>query len=282
MIKTGVMIAPKAVELTYSKELSRLVQQMIKEAAVLLNIYKKKDYQLSMDDNSWLVTDIQKKLDKLGKIWQDRFNEYAESHTGKMLDKILKLSNLQIKNLLKQYYADEKFELLGKVIPNQLRQVVNALIAENVSLIKSIPAQYLERIQGAISRAISGSAPFGQLRRQIVKYGQMSERRAKLIAGDQVRKAFTSINVQKFNQLGIQKVQWVHTGAGKTYRDYHHRMWDGVSGIEDGRPNGLNGFIFDIDKPPVIQHAKGSQLEVRGYPNQLPFCHCRLRPIIDS
>jgi hypothetical protein len=60
-------------------------------------------------------------------------------------------------------------------------------------------------------------------------------------------------------------------------RDYHKMRWDGHTGKFNGKPNGLNGYIFPIDKPPVIDRKTGE----RGYPAQLINCHCFLTPVIE-
>ena len=108
------------------------------------------------------------------------------------------------------------------------------------------------------------------------KYAGMSARHAKLVASDQINKAFVNISAQRMKQAGITKYQWIHTNSGKTHRPYHKRKWDGVSGKKNGHPNGLNGFIFDMAHQPIIDEKTGET----GLPGQLPYCHCKLAPII--
>ena len=83
-----------------------------------------------------------------------------------------------------------------------------------------------------------------------MRIGGVDESRAEMIADDQIE--------------------------GETNpRQYHLRQWNGKSGKRNGRPNGLNGYEFDIDKPPVIN----LKTKERGYPGQMINCHCRLVPI---
>ena len=171
--------------------------------------------------------------------------------------------------------------LAGSVIPRDMEQVIKASIMENVSLIRSIESKYFEQITGAVARSMQAGGSIKQLKQEILHYNGMTRRRADIIANDQSRKAYMSINLRNMAKAGIQKVEWVHSGGGYTVREYHYRKWDGVSGKDDGHPNGLNGFIFDIDKPPVIQEAKGKQQEIRGYPAQLPSCKCVMRAIVE-
>lgn len=230
----------------------------------------------------WLTVKVQDRLDALGKKWEQKFKEWAEKQSSEIVMKALRATDLQLKRALLHFYRDERLELIGEVIPVPLRQDMKMHIIENVSLIRSIQGQYHERIIGAVSRSITSAGSIKSLSEEIQKFGNMSTRRANLIAQDQTRKMYANLTLRRLNQVGIKKVQWLHTHAGKTDRPYHLRKWDGVSGIKDGHPNGLNGFIFDIEKPPVIQEATKTQPEIRGYPAQLPFCHCIMRAVIEE
>lgn len=267
---------PKAVIDVYAREINRMVRDMIKDYQDLLKIYQDKSYQVAMDaDNSWLVTEVQERLNKLGKQWADKFKEFAQKVSKSMILKVLRSSNLQIKTALRDYFAQKKWELIGDNIPVPMQQTMKAHVAENVNLITSIANQYHERITGSVYRAISGDGSFGELKRDFIKYGGMSSRRAKGIASDQVHKAFVTLSARRMASLGIEKVRWVH-GHPKEPRPYHARHWDGRSGIKDGRPNGLDGYIFSLDNPPVVDEKTG----VRALPSFLPFCSCSFEPVL--
>ena len=45
--------------------------------------------------------------------------------------------------------------------------------------------------------------------------------------------------------------------------------------LQNGKPNGLNGYVFDLAKPPVIDLKTGE----RGYPGQCIGCSCFLVPV---
>lgn len=272
-------VPPYAVEMAYRNAIMGLIKDMIKDYRVLFGIYKDKKDQIAMDDGTWLTTDVQKRLDKLGKKWEERFKVFAEGKSPEMVKKVLKSTDLQLKSILKDYFADVRFELLD--MPVALKQVINAHVAENVSLIKSIAPQYLDRVQGALSRAITGSGSLKQLEMEVAKYSRKELSRAKLIAHDQIHKVFNTMVARRCNQLGIQKMQWYHSHAGKEPRPYHIRKWDGVSGIKDGHPNGLNGFIFDLGHLPVIQEEDAKHKEIRGLPAQLVNCRCFMKPVIE-
>lgn len=274
---------PMATARVYARDLCAMIRQMAKEFRAALVVYKEKQNQIAVDasDGSWLTTDIEERLKQLGDKWTERFKVYAENHSPAMVKRILKQTDLQLKSTLKDWFSAERMTLISETIPMALRQSMKAHIAENVSLIRSIPAQYLERVQGAVTRAITGGISYKQLVAEVMSFQDKGLRRAELLAQDQVHKISTTCAIRRYEQVGIKRFMWMHSGAGREPRPYHLRRWDGVSGKKDGHPNGLNGFIFDLAHLPVIQEAHGKQREIRGVPNQLPYCRCNMIPIIE-
>lgn len=275
---SATLVPPVAIQRVYGRKIAAIVRDMIKSYQPLLDLYKSKSPQMAMDaDGAWLSTDVEKLLKKLQSYWDNYLDENAQKIAKDMINKVLRNSNLQVQNALKNYIAKERWELIRDKIPVPMQQAIKSHIAENVSLIKSVANQYHERIAGAIYRAITGTGTLTNLRREFLKYGKMSERRAKLITSDQVNKVFNTLSARRMASVGINKVRWIH-GFPKEPRPYHARVWDGKSGKKDGHPNGLNGFIFSLDNPPIIDEKTGE----RGLPGRLPFCSCRMEPVIDE
>lgn len=274
-------VPPFAIELAYRRAITKLIRGMIKDYRALFGLYREKKSQMAMDatQGEWLTTAVQERLNKLGKLWDKKFKEFAEAQSVQMVNKVLKSTDLQLKSILKDYFAAERFELLE--MPVALKQVVKAHVAENVALIRSIPSQYLLNVQGALVRAITDNGSIRQFELEVAKYSRKEMSRAKLIAHDQLHKVFTTMVARRCSQLGIKRMMWHHSNVGKEPRPYHKRKWDGVSGVKDGHPNGLNGFIFELANLPVIQEADGKQKEIRGLPSQLINCRCFMRPIIE-
>ncbi len=76
------------------------------------------------------------------------------------------------------------------IVPKGMEEVAKATIAENVSLIKSIPEEYLKNVTGAVMRSITVGQGIADLIPQIQKFDGQTERRAKNLALDQTRKAY--------------------------------------------------------------------------------------------
>jgi SPP1 gp7 family putative phage head morphogenesis protein len=93
------------------------------------------------------------------------------------------------------------------------------------------------------------------------RYGE-AKRHAKNVALDQTRKAYMSINTERMRDVGVSKFEWIHTGGSQDPRQYHKTV--------------LNGNVYDINDPPVIDQRTGE----RGLPGLLPFCRCTMRPVV--
>ena len=268
---------PYAMELQYRRELFALIKAMAKDYRTLLTIYKNKKDQIAMDDATWLSTDVQERIKRLGDKWEQRFKKYAETATPERVDKLLKQTDLQLKESLKNYLAAEQLTLIGTVVPVKLRQVMKVNIAENVELITSLPWRYRKRVQTIMTNVINGDAGWKELQREIAHGAGITMREAKTIARDQTNKIFNALAVRRFEQCGITKVRWIHSHAPKEPRAYHIRMWDGKSGLDNGHPNGLNHFVFELSNPPVIDERTGE----RGLPGRLINCGCGMEPVTE-
>lgn len=155
------------------------------------------------------------------------------------------------------------------------KEKAKQIVEKNVALIKTIPSEEEHRrIVWYLLRVFQGVYSRDDFIAYLMRIGGVDEDRATMIADDQMHKAAERFLVEKWKGQGCKRVRWIHKGATNP-RHYHLRKWNGVSGKRNGRPNGLNGYEFDIDKPPVINQ----KTKERGYPGQMINCHCRLVPI---
>lgn len=138
-----------------------------------------------------------------------------------------------------------------------------ASVAENVDLITSIPAQYMERVRNQVGEGISKGNGIADLLPELKNIEGMSERRANLIAYDQTRKAYSSYNLIKLKGAGVKKFEWLHSGGAAEPRRDHIAM---------------SGKIFRFDDPPIIDERTGE----RGFPGQAINCSCRMLPVVED
>lgn len=168
-----------------------------------------------------------------------------------------------------------QIKLNAKTDKLELSQFEDA-IEDNVNLIKTIPSKYFDKIGKAVELRTVGKMSRGALVKRIKELGNVTQRRAELIADDQTAKVTERMMLARCRNAGIKRVMWLHSSISMHPRDYHKTRWDGHTGKYNGKPNGLNGYIFPIDKPPVIDRKTGE----RGYPAQLINCKCYLTPVL--
>jgi SPP1 gp7 family putative phage head morphogenesis protein len=144
-------------------------------------------------------------------------------------------------------------------MPGNMKDIFEATIQQNVGLIKSIGDQYLSQVNGIVMRSITeGSAGIEEA---LQKEFAVSKRRARLIAMDQTRKAYNTVNVERSRSLGITKGIWVHTAGSKEPRHRH---------------KAYNGKEFDLAKgAPVGNNNEFVQ------PGQEINCRCTFIPVLE-
>ncbi len=149
-----------------------------------------------------------------------------------------------------------------KKIPGPMREMMKAVVEENVSLIKSIGNEYLGNVQKSVMRSITNGGGVDRITEDLQKYEGISFRKAKNIALDQTRKAYNSINKGRMETIGLTHFMWLHSGGGAHPRPLHQSY---------------DGEIFAFDDLPVIEEATGET----GIPGQAINCGCTMKPVID-
>jgi SPP1 gp7 family putative phage head morphogenesis protein len=154
------------------------------------------------------------------------------------------------------------------VVPEGMEDVANAIVSENVSLIRSIPSQYFTQVTGLVMRSITTGSGLASLIPEINRHAGVTERRVTNIALDQTRKAYNSINKQRMQDLGVKQFEWIHSGGGQHPRASHVAM---------------SGKVFSFDDLPVInleQVQAGYESPIKGIPGQAINCKCVMNPVI--
>jgi SPP1 gp7 family putative phage head morphogenesis protein len=150
----------------------------------------------------------------------------------------------------------KKFTLSMQDVPQSVKDTLNAVVAENVALIRNIPQEYMTQVQGAVMRSITTGNGLADLQPFLKKREVITKRRAELIAIDQTRKAFSALNTIRMKEAGVQEFKWLHSHGGQYPRKLHLK---------------LNNTVHRLDDPPVIDDRTGE----RGMPGMLISCRCR-------
>lgn len=250
----------------YEKSLRSLVARMAKEVnREVMKLFKSNlsdeffDYQdeLATMDAS-IASQARMLMNKLTDKYTYLFDSEAPDLSLKMVSSSDKASKVSLSQSLDGIIPD--FTLKTNFLPAGVKEVSKSLIAENVSLITTIPDVYFKNITGAVMRSITTGTGVDGLMKHLKKYYGESDRKAKNVALDQTRKAYNSINKQRMMTAGFTSFEWLHSGGGLKPRKDHQAM---------------SGKIYSFDNLPVIDKRTGE----KGIPGQAINCRCTMKPV---
>lgn len=259
-IKGTALNYPAGVQARYSAKLTGLTRRMTddveKSVCALFKTPAAKKFFAQDDTISGQAGILMRALTSK---WESIFKVRARPLAQGMADQSDKASKTALHQSLQELSGG--LSLKTSIMTGDLANVMKAVVHENVSLIKSIPQQYLTQVQGAVMRSISQGNGLQDLVPFFEKQKGISARRAKNIALDQTRKAYNGFNKGRMTAIGIDEYEWLHTGGEQKPRPLHEEM---------------DGQIYSLKNPPVLDYDTGE----RGIPGQLVNCKCRMRPIV--
>jgi SPP1 gp7 family putative phage head morphogenesis protein len=254
----GALISSASIADQYQKAIVALVKKMAEESEKeLRKMFSDPGYAMDAIDGN-PASRARIIINYLKRKYGKYFNRLAQVATERMIKQTIKHSTaalgMSLREIAKDLELDPAFLNSGR-----LKGIVTASTQEAAQLIKTIPEQYLSQVQGQVMRSIttgSGLQTLVPFLRE--KYGQ-NVRKARSVAHDQTRKAFSSISNARMVNAGIEEFTWQHSHGGKVPRK-QHLEW--------------NGQVFRFDDPPKDDRF-GPCL-----PGILPNCRCFARPVI--
>jgi SPP1 gp7 family putative phage head morphogenesis protein len=264
-IKNGAVggaLSPNAgISADYARPQVELITLMYRDTKrELEKLFKTTNFKSAMDSS--VSSQGRILINALLKKWQPRFDELAKRATDRMIERTMRNSAVTLSMSLKEVSKD--FTIDTSFSNEQLSEVIKASTQEAANLIKVIPQQFINSVQGQLMRSITTGNGMQDLVPFLKKKYQGDIKKARLVALDQTRKAYQSINTSRLKTLGVKKFIWIHSGGGKTVRPLHVAM---------------SGKEYSFDDPPIIGEMYGS--EVRGLPGDLPYCRCICKPVIN-
>lgn len=264
-----------AAQARYVSALNKLVQKMTDETKKQItrlfrgeiadDYFEQQETAAAMDAS--LSSQSRILMNALTKKFTQLFATKAKDLAIGMVNDTDKTSKTNLHTSLKQLSGG--LSLKTGIVPPGMEDVSTAIVSENVSLIKSIPAQYFKDVTGSVMRSIVSGNGLADLIPAVSKYDGQTYRRAKNIALDQTRKAYNAINRQRMQAIGVKQFEWVHSGGGQHPRPSHQAM---------------SGNIYSFDDLPVInleQVNAGYESPVKGIPGQAINCKCTMVPVIN-
>ena len=204
------------------------------------------------------------------RIKQDGIGDWLGNLVTKIKRKVEKISALPIVNKIfgkvDKYVKTEQTETLKSVFvaepkveknPRQFEMLKTIWTAQNMTLIKSIDEQTMQKIQFSLSQKIISAADkeilLKDLTREIQDIAKVSEKRAALIGADQVGKLNGKLVQYRQQSAGIEYFIWRTMGDNRV-RPAHAAK---------------NGVVYKWDSP--VEK-----------PGEAVRCRCRAQPVIDE
>ena len=244
-------------------ELRRRLLALIDEMNGSILYWTKAAYRQNEPDAATLAQDetpaaeIMKAIRGLRKRWLARFDKAAKDLADYFSIAVKDRSDAALKKILK----DGGFSIEWRMTP-AMKDILRATVEENVSLIKSIPSQHFDKIEGMVMRSVQTGRDLQQLTDDLQKSFGVTRRRAEFIARDQNNKATAAFRRARYIEVGIEEAIWRHSGGGREPRPSHVK-----AGKESVRFSVAEGWE-DPDAGEKIQ------------PGQLINCRCFCRPVL--
>jgi SPP1 gp7 family putative phage head morphogenesis protein len=137
-------------------------------------------------------------------------------------------------------------------------EVMRARMAEQVKLITSLPTEAAERVHKLTQEAIVDGTRAKQIEKEIMRSGDVSASRARLIARTEVSRTSTELTRARAEHVGSTHFIW-RTAGDSDVRPSHKR---------------LNGKTFTWNDPPECDPGH------RALPGEIWNCRCYAEPVI--
>lgn len=133
-------------------------------------------------------------------------------------------------------------------------QVMQQLLAEQVSLIQSIPLDAAQRVHRLTLEGLEDSARAKEIAAEIMRSEEVSQSKAVLIARTEVARTASTLTQARAEHIGSDSYIWRTSGDSTVRTD--HKV--------------LNGKIFQWNNPPVADERSGA----RAHPGCIYNCRC--------
>lgn len=139
-------------------------------------------------------------------------------------------------------------------------ETMRRLMAEQVTLIRSIPIEAAQRVHELTIEGLEDSSRAKEVAAEIMRSGEVTKSRAVLIARTETARTAETLTQARAQAIGSTHYIW-HTSEDSTVRPDHKI---------------LDGKVFAWNDPPVADRHSGA----RANPGRIFNCRCFSEPII--
>lgn len=206
--------APKGIALKYRSELrkiSREIREDIKKE--LLPLLEK--FEPAYTRDSW--------GDQFESVFKKLKEKYADQ---KRYESIGKSFVKAVDNQNARAFRNVGIDLFGK--NDAIKDFLGASTINNVSLIKSIASEYLEKVEAIVFNNTTAGVRSTAIKKQIEEQYDVSAKRAKVIARDQTAKIAGNLNEKRQRSAGFEYFRWLDSDD-KDVRTHHEYLAEQVT-----------------------------------------------------
>lgn len=204
---------------------------------------------------------LEKDLQALMRRWEKNFDGFAEHRARWFAERANVNTTNQLRGSLRDAGLTVKFRNSRRVM-----RALKKLVGENTDLIKSIPREFLGRVNDLVMKSVRRGRDMGYLKKELKKEFEVTERRAITIARDQTNKATEAASQARCEDIGITHGFWLHRGGGKVPRATHQAF--------DGQRFELSKGLYDEQ----AEKATGGGFVAKWVrPAELVNCHCSFK-----
>lgn len=241
-------------EIWYRKKLMASLRSMSKEVELRVGAqYKRNSPEMAVDASP--ANDMNALLRHMRYKWKNDFAKLAKTVSKLFAKRAERDASTRLKTILKESGFTVDFKLTPR-----LSDILQASVAENVSLIKSIQSQYFDQVETIVMQAVKDGRDLGHLREELRKRYAITGRRATVIARDQTNKANAAVSRARTLETGLTKATWVHIGGKYTNRATHVKM--------HGQEFDLREGLYD------------SKVKRKVLPGELINCSCSYKVVV--
>ena len=216
MKRRGVVLPPvrpsAAIARNYQSAIDRLIREMNADTRRALQ----EDYDAAeFAKDATPVNALVERMRALRRKWLARFDALAPELSRLFAAAAATRSDVQLRNALRRAGFTVRLQL-----SEGQANILQATVHENVSLIRSIPEQYMTDVEGMVMRSVVNGRDLATLTDGLSKRYGITRRRAATIARDQNNKVTGALQAQRQAELGLKAI-WMHSAGGKTPRPSH-------------------------------------------------------------
>jgi len=263
---------PRIVEREYLKMLKRLVAELkndVRENIIPLLKTSTLDSNMTTDGVAEILAALNRLRDKFSNI-----TGFADSTSNIIVDQIERSNKSKFFTNVKSSIGVNLEDIIAQ---EGLSDIVALQKNKNVSLIKSIPQEFIKNIEVVVQNGISAGLRPEEIGRQIAGIKNISsvfgklENRIKLIARSEVSNINNQISKRRAQEVGVTRGIWrtakderVRGNPGGKYPNSKQDHWS------------LEGKEFDLSKG--IKDPRSGEII---FPGSKPNCRCIFESIID-